>query len=70
MTLPASGRRLLMCTGGEVALLNERDDLLHLRRGDAAYADQGDGSLRVVGTGEVAQAYVPGGAAGRLDDVV
>ena len=70
VTLPASGQRLLMCTGGEVALLNERDEVLHLRRGDAAYADQGDGTLRVVGTGEVAQAYAPGGAPGRLDDVV
>lgn len=70
VVLPASGARLLMCTGGEVALLNERDEMLHLRRGDAAYADDGDGELRVVGTGEVAQAYAPDGAAGRLDDVI
>lgn len=70
VVLPASGRRLLVCTGGEVALLNERDELLHLRRGDAAYADETDGKLRAVGTGEVAQAYAPDGAAGRLDNVV
>lgn len=68
--LPASGPRLLMCTGGEVALLNERDEMLHLRRGDAAYAGKGDGQLRIVGTGEVAQAYAPGAAAGRLDDLL
>ncbi|MEO9120870.1 MAG: hypothetical protein ABI355_17530 [Solirubrobacteraceae bacterium] len=68
--LPASGARLLMCTGGEVALLNERDEVLHLRRGDAAYAGKGDGQLRIVGTGEVAQAYAPRAAAGRLDDLL
>ncbi|AJR18697.1 mannose-6-phosphate isomerase, class I [Pimelobacter simplex] len=68
--LPASGPRLLVCTGGEVALLNERDEMLHLRRGDAAYADDNDGELRIVGTGEVAQAYAPDGAAGRLDDLL
>lgn len=61
VTLPASGPRLLVCTGGEVALLNERDQMLHLRRGDTAYADDSDGPLRVVGTGEVAQAYRPTG---------
>ena len=70
VVLPASGPRLLVCTGGEVALLNERDEMLHLRRGDAAYADDGDGELRIVGTGEVAQAYAPDGAAGRLDDLL
>ncbi|MBU2695796.1 mannose-6-phosphate isomerase, class I [Pimelobacter sp. 30-1] len=68
--LPSTGPRLLVCTGGEVALLNERDEMLHLRRGDAAYADDGDGELRIVGTGEVAQAYAPDGAAGRLDDLI
>ena len=68
--LPASGPRLLICTGGEVAVLNERDEMLHLRRGDAAYADEGDGELRIVGTGEIAQAYAPEGAAGRLDDLL
>jgi len=68
--LPASGPRLLVCTGGEVTLLNERDEMLHLRRGDAAYAGEGDGELRIVGTGEVAQAYAPEGAAGRLDDLL
>jgi mannose-6-phosphate isomerase len=68
--LPHRGPRLLVCTGGEVAVLNARDEMLHLRRGDAAYADDGDGELRIVGTGEIAQAYVPSGAAGRLDDLL
>ena len=69
-TLPATGPRLLVCTGGEVVLFNERDELLHLRRGDAAYAHESDGELRIVGTGEIAQAYAPDGAAGRLDDLL
>ncbi len=51
-------------------MLNARDEMLHLRRGDAAYADDSDGELRIIGTGEVAQAYVPSGAAGRLDDLL
>ncbi len=68
--LPHRGKRLLVCAGGEVAVLNARDEMLHLRRGDAAYADEGDGELRIIGTGEVAQAYVPAGAAGRLDDLL
>ncbi|MFC5727459.1 MULTISPECIES: mannose-6-phosphate isomerase, class I [Nocardioides] len=71
VTLPASGPRLLVCTGGEVALLNERDQMLHLRRGDTAFADDSDGELRVVGTGEVAQAYRPtGDDAAELLDLV
>lgn len=69
-TLPHRGKRLLMCTGGEVTVLNERDEAIHLRRGDAAYADDQDGELRVTGTGEIAQAYAPSGAAGRLDDLL
>lgn len=71
VALPASGPRLLVCTGGEVALLNERDQMLHLRRGDTAFADDSDGDLRVVGTGEVAQAYRPtGDDANELLDLV
>lgn len=61
VTLPASGPRLLVCTGGEVALVNQRDEILRLRRGDAAFADDSDGAVRVIGTGEVAQAFVPTG---------
>ncbi|WP_158296477.1 mannose-6-phosphate isomerase, class I [Nocardioides albidus] len=59
VVLPASGPRLLICTGGAVALANRRDEVLRLGRGDVAYADDSDGELRVGGTGEVAQAFVP-----------
>ena len=69
--LPDAGKRILVCTGGEVALVNEAGESLWLQRGDAAYADDLDGTLRVVGTGEVAQAYAPtGGESSRLTDLV
>ncbi|KRB77750.1 hypothetical protein ASE01_06005 [Nocardioides sp. Root190] len=71
VVLPATGPRLLVCTGGEVALVNRRDQVLRLGRGDAAYADDTDGELRVAGTGEIAQAFVPGtGARGQLFDLL
>lgn len=71
VVLPASGARLLVCTGGEVALVNRRDQVLRLGRGDAAYADDSDGELRVAGTGEIAQAFVPGtDARGQLFDLL
>ncbi len=57
--LPEAGRRILVCTGGEVALVNEAGQSLWLKRGDTAYAGEDDGAVRVVGTGEVAQAYLP-----------
>lgn len=57
--LPDRGQRLLVCTSGEVALVSERGESMWLKRGDSAYADEKDGELRVVGTGEVAQAYLP-----------
>jgi len=59
VVLPAAGPRLLICTGGTVALANRRDDVLRLHRGDVAYADDQDGELRVAGMGEIAQAFVP-----------
>lgn len=69
--LPERGKRILVCTGGEVALVNELGESLWLQRGDAAYADAMDGALRVVGTGEVAQAYQPtDGQASQLTDLV
>ncbi len=69
--LPASGQRLLVCTGGEVALVNKRDEVLRLNRGDVAYADDSDGELRVAGTGEIAQAFVPAtDARGQLFDLI
>lgn len=71
VVLPASGARLLVCTGGEVALANRRDEVLRLGRGDVAYADDSDGELRVAGTGEIAQAFVPAtDARGQLFDLL
>ncbi|MCX6399598.1 MAG: mannose-6-phosphate isomerase, class I [Propionibacteriales bacterium] len=71
VVLPASGARILVCTDGAVAVVNARDDILRLERGDAVYADDGDGTLRVLGTGEVAQAFVPaGGRTGQLFDLL
>jgi mannose-6-phosphate isomerase len=69
--LPEKGKRILVCTGGEVALVNEAGESLWLQRGDTAYADEVDGAIRVVGTGEVAQAYVPTeGESSKLTDLV
>jgi mannose-6-phosphate isomerase len=70
--LPPASQRIVVCTGGTVDLVNAAGERLHLRRGDAMYAGPDDGELRVVGTGEVAQAYSPqpGGAHGSLVDLV
>ena len=57
--LPNKGRRILVCTGGEVTVFNEHGESLAVRRGDSLYAGPGDGSLRIIGIGEVAQAYEP-----------
>ncbi|MEQ6901063.1 mannose-6-phosphate isomerase, class I [Nocardioides sp. YIM 152588] len=71
VVLPATGQRILVCTAGDVAVVNGSGESLWLERGDAAYADDSDGILRVVGTGEVAQAYQPEDAhAGKLTDLV
>lgn len=59
VVLPDEGRRILVCTGGEVELLNEGGERVLLHRGDAVFADAGDGTIRALGTGEVAQAYTP-----------
>lgn len=57
--LPDDGRRIVVCTGGEVEVVNERGERVHLLRGDALYADAQDGRLVGVGTGEIVQAYTP-----------
>lgn len=57
--LPNSGRRLILCTGGEVTLLNAAGESFDLKRGDSVYAGPEDGVLRIFGIGEVAQAYEP-----------
>ncbi|GAA2084184.1 mannose-6-phosphate isomerase, class I [Aeromicrobium halocynthiae] len=59
VVLPDEGRRILVCTGGEVELVNDDGERVLLHRGDAVFADAGDGTIRAVGTGEVAQAYTP-----------
>ncbi len=57
--LPASTQRIIVCTGGEVELVNGHGERVALGRGDAVYADASDGPLRAIGTGELAQAYTP-----------
>lgn len=60
MLLPPGTRRIIVCTGGEVELVNAAGEHLKLGRGQSAYAGSADGQIRVIGTGEVAQAYSPG----------
>ncbi|MRJ75176.1 mannose-6-phosphate isomerase, class I [Aeromicrobium sp. SMF47] len=57
--LPPAPHRIVVCTGGEVELVNGAGDHLKLARGDSMYAGPDDGDVRVLGTGEVAQAYTP-----------
>lgn len=57
--LPPAPHRIVVCTGGEVELVNAAGDHLKLARGDSVYAGPDDGDVRVVGTGEVAQAFTP-----------
>ncbi len=57
--LPPAEQRILVCTGGEVELINAAGERLAMARGDTVYAGPDDGALAIVGTGEVAQAYTP-----------
>ena len=57
--LPDASRRIVVCLGGEVELVNEHGERQTLRRGESVYADSSDGALRGIGTGELAQAYAP-----------
>ena len=57
--LPERGPRILVCTGGEVEVRNEAGESITLLRGQVLYAGEDDGIVRVHGTGEVAQAYLP-----------
>jgi len=70
--LPSASRRIVVCTGGEVEVVNASDQHIKLGRGDSIYAGPEDGDIRVLGTGEVAQAYQPDVDApvGELIDVV
>ncbi len=70
--LPPALRRIVMCTGGEVELINRAGERLKVPRGASVYAGPDDGDIWVVGTGEVAQAYAadPGAPRGRLVDLL
>ncbi len=64
-------QRIIVCTGGEVELVDASGDRLKLTRGDAVYAGAEDGELTVFGTGEIAEAYAPQDRArGRLVDLI
>lgn len=62
--LPSRGRRIILCSGGEMTLLNESGQGIFLKRGDSVYAAPEDGRLRVLGLGEVVQAYEPANGVG------
>ncbi|MEJ7635966.1 mannose-6-phosphate isomerase, class I [Aeromicrobium sp.] len=70
--LPAAAQRIVVCTGGEVEVVSSSGERLKLGRGDSVFAGPDDGEIRVVGTGEVAQAYTPtpDTVAGELIDLV
>lgn len=72
MLLPPGTQRIIVCTGGEVELVNAAGDQIKLGRGQSVFAGSDDGKIRVFGTGEVAQAYTPGPDApvGELIDLV
>lgn len=72
MLLPPGAQRIIVCTGGEVELINAAGERIKLGRGESVYAGDEDGQVRVIGTGEVAQAYTPGpeAPAGELIDLV
>ena len=57
--LPTAPHRIIVCTGGEVELVNEHGERVKLQRGESVFADASDGELRGIGTGELAQAYTP-----------
>lgn len=60
VSIIAAEHSIVMCIGGAVQLLNARGEKLPLSRGEAVYTDAEDGELLLVGTGEVAQIYLPG----------
>ncbi len=70
--LPPADRRIVVCTGGEVELVNAAGDRVAMSRGDSVYVGPEDGDLTIEGTGEVAQAYQPptDAVVGELIDLV
>ncbi len=57
--LPDAPRRIVLCTGGVVELANAHGERVRMQRGESVYADESDGTLRGIGTGELALAYTP-----------
>ncbi|MDQ2636424.1 MAG: mannose-6-phosphate isomerase, class I, partial [Actinomycetota bacterium] len=69
--LPDSEHRIVVCTGGEVEVVNGSGEMLVLKRGESMYAGDADGTLTIHGLGEVAQAFLPSSnLRGRLIDLV
>ncbi len=69
--LPDSEHRIVVCTGGEVEVVNGSGETLVLKRGESMYAGDADGTLTIHGLGEVAQAFLPSSnLRGRLIDLV
>lgn len=60
VALITAAHSIVMCIGGGVQVLNARGEKISLSRGEAVYTDAEDGELTLVGTGEVAQIYLPG----------
>jgi mannose-6-phosphate isomerase len=56
--VPAEGS-VIVCTGGEVDVVNDAGEKVTLRRGESLYLSPEDTGVNVHGLGEVAQAYVP-----------
>ncbi|MFL6089454.1 MAG: mannose-6-phosphate isomerase, class I [Aeromicrobium sp.] len=57
--LPGSGKRVLLCLADRAEIVGENGERIELAQGEAAFADEADGSLAVRGDGTVAQAYLP-----------
>ncbi len=51
---------IIMCIGGSVSVTNGSGEKVTLSRGDAVYTNGADTNLVLLGTGEVAQIYLPG----------
>src|SRR5690606_22591032 len=51
---------IVMCIGGAVQVLSSTGEKLELSRGDSIHTCADDGELTLVGTGEIAQIYLPG----------
>ncbi len=60
VSLITAAHTIVMCIGGAVQVLNAGGEKQSLSRGDAVYTSDEDGDLTLVGTGEIAQIYLPG----------